>query len=194
MNSIIYTFFEPGTEIPNIEHPSFEDNIISGQYQASISQGNSVSSSTESQGTPNTKKKKVFLHYKCKICAKNIKCQVGVNSNLCTHISTKKHETQKKMYDEWMKNKQNPKKNILIETLNNPNISASLNLVSMGAVTKSEKYKKGSPLQLDRYIRLMTMIVKCMLPISIVRNIFHILLFKAKIIDTIKFLYLKIIK
>ena len=60
MNSIIYTFFEPGTEIPNIEHPSFEDNIISGQYQASISQGNSVSSSTESQGTPNTKKKKFF--------------------------------------------------------------------------------------------------------------------------------------
>lgn len=48
--------------------------------------------------------------------------------------------------------------------------SKTNSLISMGAVTKSKKYKLGSTMQADRYLRLLTMIIKCMLPISIVEQ------------------------
>lgn len=64
------------------------------------------------------------------------------------------------------------KQSVLVDAFNKQTkkVSDSItnSLISMGSVTKSEKYKIGSTMQADRYLRLLTMIIKCMLPISIV--------------------------
>lgn len=160
MNSIIYKFFETGVEViesqPLLSSPSL---------------------------ALHAKRKKATFSYECKLCKKIIRIQQGVTSNLNTHISTRNHEAQKKEFDEWtLKNKGN-KQTLLTDTFIaqsnkrarasesiNPSISecSTNNLISMGAVKKIEKYKPGSSMQADRYMRLLIMIVKCMLPVSIV--------------------------
>ena len=96
MNSIVYTFFETGVEI-------IETQTL-------------ISSQTSSQQATSKSKKKT-LSYKCKICSKLIKSQVGVNSNLNTHISTRNHDAQKKELDEWCLKNKGKKQSLLTETL-----------------------------------------------------------------------------
>ena len=120
------------------------------------------------------KRKKKF-RYKCKLasCRKFLRSMEGVNSNLSTHLGTKNHEAVKKDYEALI-NKGKPRQSILIDTFNSEsskqansktNSQSTNNLINMGAVKKVEKYQLGSSLQADRYIRLLIMIIKCMLPI-----------------------------
>ena len=102
-----------------------------------------------------------------------------MTSNVCTHLNSRNHEAQRKEYEEGIKKIKNKKQSRLTETFlcssqkrfrESDSITNSLsnNLISMGAVKQIEKYKFGSSLQTDRYKRLLIMLVKCMLPISIV--------------------------
>ncbi len=155
--SLVYSFYEPGVEI-------FEQVV-------------SVLNDTCS--TPNKKARK--FSYKCKICGSKRKADFNVNSNLATHLNSKGHETQKAEFEAWVLKNKGKKQTLLTETFLNQSqkrqrlelesinsLSTSNNLISMRAVSKSEKYKPGSALQAERYMRLLIMIIKCMLPISIV--------------------------
>ena len=142
-NSIIYSFYEPGVEIFEKTQRTLETEsvleIASNQIR--------LDSSLELVKAKNRK-----FSYKCKVCSKQIKCQINVNSNLSTHLNSRAHEVQKKEYDDWVAKNKGKKQSILTvnfvkESKEKSSVSESngtSNLISIGAVTRSEKYKQGS--------------------------------------------------
>lgn len=152
--SFIYSFYEHPIEIQDTVRNSFIEVTNSNQ-----------------------KKNSKTLGYKCKTCSNTIKCKMNVNSNLYTHINSKNHEEQRAIYDAHVNNNKVKKtsalENCLTKAIKRSRIdsdseSLSQSLLSMGAITRTEKYKANSSMQTERYMRLLYMIIKCMLPISIV--------------------------
>jgi hypothetical protein len=79
---------------------SYYENPVLFVEQIQTSLDSSQSSSQSNQGSTSKHKNTSYL-YKCKTCSKSIKAQLGVTSNLVSHLNTQRHETIKKEYDEW---------------------------------------------------------------------------------------------
>ena len=151
-NHPAYKFFEAGVLIPDKEKPANKNNFA----------------------------------YKCKTCGGEKSCRINTPANLDKHLQRcfKKpiHEQNKLLYatmkTEWNSCLSTPKgvKRIRIDNKENsePEYSTpvqSRSMLDFGVETvKVRKYNRQGPTQKERYYNLMKMLIRCMLPISIVEN------------------------
>ena len=105
--------------------------------------------------------------FKCKTC--KIEYVSKTTSNLITHIGD--HSAEKRKFLEMNESKPGPstKKRKLFEVASQASTLNSNIIISN--VSQNMKYSQGSPMFLSRMKALITMIINCMLPISLVSNV-----------------------
>ena len=119
------------------------------------------------------------LEYNCKHCKKPKKSRIGTTSNLIAHLKTSGHSemlekylAEQKIYEELIKTKQSEsngkckrQKRLF------PESPAQKTLSNVGvSLVKTVKYPRNSASQKLHFDSLVNMLVKCMLPVSIVEN------------------------
>ena len=144
MSAIIYKYFEEGKLIPNENNPINYDNYT---YVCKWC------------------KEKNYKNTEGEICTVNAK--KGITSNLIKHLNRKNHEEIRIKYEKEADDAKNltetpPRKRSRVEAFCTP----SRTLTNMGAVP----YPRNSIVQMDRYKALVRMLIKLMLPISIVEK------------------------
>ena len=125
-------------------------------------------------------------YYKCKVCLEHLKpdklakyngitATSKMNSNLHKHLGIQciHHQNAKKEFEE----QEIKQSSIHLESrkrkLDEPSVSTPTTkrtLFDMSAVVKTPKYSKNSSMQIGRFRQLLIMIIRCMLPISIIER------------------------
>jgi hypothetical protein len=132
----------------------------------------------------------ITYYYKCKVCLekmkeeqlskyKGITASRKANSNLHKHlkIDCALHQKAKLEYDtlnEKAKNKNltitSVKRKLIEEENKNDTTTPKRTLLNMNAVSQTPKYPRNGSMQVERFRQLLLMLIKCMLPISLVER------------------------
>jgi hypothetical protein len=125
-------------------------------------------------------------YYRCKVCLEHLKpdklakyngitATTNMNSNLHKHLNIQciHHQNAKKELDEQEKKQSSihleaRKRKADEDVFSTP--TSKRTLFDMNAVVKKAKYSKNNPMQIGRFRQLLIMIVKCMLPISLIER------------------------
>ena len=119
------------------------------------------------------------FEYNCKHCNKPKKARIGTTSNLIGHLKTAGHSaineqylSEQKIYEELLKSKQTESSGKIKRNRLFPSSSAQQTLSTFGvSLSKTIKFSKNSASQKLHFDCLVNMLVKCMLPVSIVENL-----------------------
>ena len=125
-------------------------------------------------------------YYKCKVCLEHLKPEklaqyngitatAYMNSNLHKHLGIQciHHQNAKKQLEEQEKHQSSFHIDSRKRKMDDSNFSTpptKRTLFDMNAIVKTPKYSKNSSMQIGRFRQLLIMIVRCMLPISIIER------------------------
>ena len=113
--------------------------------------------------------------YRCKTCVSMGKkntdksSSLFANSNLVKHLETAGHEEALSEFNRLTEQNKTPVNNKKRRLYDSPNITPT-NLLTSGSIAVQNKFNISGQTQRERLIKLNKMIVKCMLPISIVES------------------------
>ena len=130
----------------------------------------------------------ITYYYKCKVCMgkmndeqlkkyKGVTANRRMNSNLHTHLSIDcaLHKKAKADYILSCENKKakpsTPSTSVKRKLIDDgESLTPKKTLLNMNAITQTPKYARNSSMQIRRFRQLLLMIIKCMLPISLVER------------------------